>query len=266
MEHSEGKRRALLAPAKVQAIEHKDIESSIDSLRAMAWAYAASHYQRATPSQLSELVSRHSTGEGAANSKVMYQYLKGLRLPIPGKRGKNHFDLIDFIEREAGPVGARITDWLTHPLWQIFSPRVKLNEMQTLPEVRPEGLKIALSYYAPNQEQLDSLLAGKDRPRAENFEDYVYVCRLFVSLYRPGVWSPYRWLVLHLIDEAAEVEPVFRYIKEPFRRMIEDLYPEQGWNTEALAKNPELLKLLVALPIEEPYAPPQGYFDGLDPR
>lgn len=244
-------RQSCLPPVDYGQIMHRNIESSIDSLRAMAWAYAAFHFYNTTPSRFSDILSQASAGESAANSKIMYQYARGQRVPSRGKRGKNRFDLISAVEEFDPVTGKLVTGWLTHPLWKIFSAKIELGDMQSLPVEEPPGLQYSLRYFLVDKDEIDAICNDERAPRLDIFEDFVYVCRIFVLHYKPGIWAPYRWLLLRLIEQAAEVDEVFWYIRKPFRKMIDDFYPEIDFHEDKVENQRGLVSSIGLKPVSQ---------------
>ncbi|WP_429492699.1 hypothetical protein [Paraburkholderia sp. RAU6.4a] len=73
----------------------------------------------------------------APSSKLFYQYLRGLRAPIPGARGKYGYDLIAEVDRFPGAQRAKV--WLDLPLWALIEMRLTPDELRHVLDVTPAG-------------------------------------------------------------------------------------------------------------------------------
>ncbi|WP_429402692.1 hypothetical protein [Paraburkholderia sp. MM5482-R1] len=139
----------------------------------------------------------------AHSSKIFYQYLRGLRAPIPGARGKYGYDLVAEVDRYPGAQRAKV--WLNLPLWQLVEAQLTPDEIQQVLEAMPSGGNTGpLDKYvrAWAEFRLAQLWLGTQEERA-------VLASQIAELHRP------------LYD----AEPVFRYIFEPYMAMLTLLEP-----------------------------------------
>jgi hypothetical protein len=213
----------VLAPAKASLLKHKTLAARINGLRGMSWAYAVLRISRMNASEASRFfVSRKA--DQPKNSKVLYIYLRGVRAPIAGPRGNDGLDLVGAVDSYPG--GRDATYWLSHPLWQIFSDDPDLVSIAKITKMNEEiPASLATFMFMQNKPtNLKELEAQQQGPMIGRFEDFVFVCAMFRLAYFAGYWPMHYWLVVYLAKQASKVEPIFKYVEEPFIRMLHDFY------------------------------------------
>jgi hypothetical protein len=105
------------------------IARRLGGLRGMAWGAASVINIHMTASRLSRLPDLALGGSddteprrarSSANSKILYQYLRGERHPTSGPRGKYGYDLTAAVHALPGGALARL--WLESVLWEVLDP------------------------------------------------------------------------------------------------------------------------------------------------
>jgi hypothetical protein len=217
------KRRTPLKPAEPNALKHKCLSDRLDGLAGMAWAYSALHYSGKSARALGihftpvEHLITDRYGN-SADSGIFGQYLKGLRKPQLGPRGKHGVDLVAAVGNES--YGNKANFWLNHALWKIFSRDVSNEDLEAHLDERKVPLCIVSSLYS----QDFSNIPPDEAPRILRGNDFLYVCAMYRSFHKAGSWSAIAPLIRYLLPQVCSFDPIFGYIHAPFLRMLEDFY------------------------------------------
>ncbi|WP_322032826.1 hypothetical protein [Paraburkholderia sp. J76] len=206
----------------------------MSGLRGMAWACAALLGTGMTASKASIFFRPATYANGnpctaTPSSKIFYQYLRGLRAPIPGARGKYGYDLVDEVDRYPGAQGAKV--WLNLPLWELVEAQLTLDEIQHALDAMPSGANAgSLDRYvrAWAEFRLAQLRNGTQ-------EELAVLASRIAVLHRP------------LYD----AEPVFRYIFEPYVAMLTLLEPSVVLRSDSPirpARDMENVEITLVLP------------------
>lgn len=213
-----------LVAAPANQLKQPDLAKRLEGLRGMAWAYGVLHHTGYSASGASKRFSPPVESEqDQANSKIMYQYLRGDRAPTRGARGKYGFDLVAAVDKH--PQGKLATKWLDHPLWLIFDPKTKGDELEPFLEedfFPPALAEFVLAADLPPQTELTS--QQLEALELEIFDDFVAVCAFCRGSHMAGYRPLGIGLLEHLLPQAGSIEPVFGYIQAPFLKMVQDFY------------------------------------------
>lgn len=194
----------------------------------MSWAYGVLLHTGYTASGASKRFSPPLVeGREQSNSKLMYQYLRGDRVPTRGARGRYGFDLVAAVDSH--PHGQMATRWLDHPLWMIFDENTTGREIEQFlsEDVYPPLLaEFSVCEEIPSAEELDE--RQRRALELQIFDDFVCVCALFRLGHLAGMrlgQTPTTYpLLKFLIPQAGRLEPIFGCVQAPFLRMIQDFY------------------------------------------
>ncbi|MPV66881.1 hypothetical protein [Burkholderia sp. BE17] len=198
-------------PADVQEKRKVPMHRRLAGLRGMAWGAAAVLYTDRTASCLSRLPSldRPSRvdprgGHTAANSKIIYQYLRGEREPIPGARGKYGHDLTGTVHALPGGAMARL--WLSSPLWELLEGHLSAE--------RTRSILLMIEMPLPGMPMLEYIRAWA-RYRLATLEHMLSA----VQQERAGA-------IAHLHGALDRGDPVFRHIYGPLQRYLLKCEPQ----------------------------------------
>lgn len=214
----------MVSPVSANYLDDLDVNGRLQSMRAMTWAHAILRCTGYTASGASKLFTPVlPDGITQTNSKIMYAYLRGERLPTRGERGKHSYDLVDAVDRH--PKAHAATKWLDHPLWTIFESEVSSSDLVNFltKDQWPERFAGWLlgSQIPPVAVQTK---AEKASLKLERFDDFVFTC----ASHRLGHLENYKPVgsnfTEYLIPQAALLEPDFGYVQKPFLKMIKDFY------------------------------------------
>ena len=205
-------------------LDHLDVHGRLQSMRAMTWAHAVLRRTGFTASGASKRFSPVlARGETQTNSKFMYAYLQGKRVPTRGARGKYQYDLVAEVDRYLNANVA--SKWLDHPLWKIFEPEAselflgRLVSEDETPHLFSEWLlgSPIPPKPAPPDKEIESL-------KLQLFDDFVFVCAHHRLGHQAGYKPPASEFTEHLLPQAALLEPDFGYVEKPFLKMLNDFY------------------------------------------
>lgn len=230
--------REDLLPAPAGILDNKPLVKRLEGLSGMAWAYTV--LARLNLSRYKANVT-FSTKE-FANSKTpskFNQYIQGMRAPRQLPPGADAFDLVREVERVMQ--NAEATDWLNHPFWRIFSRTIDDKELKTFFSSFEEfnngeigqrkqlfGAKGTMLFAQFPPDDIGSLKGTEDEPRIASFDDFVHLCAMFRMGVNAGYWLGL-WQLIYLSEQAAEMNDVFRFIRAPFVKMLEDYYGKPEW-------------------------------------
>lgn len=223
MEDQPKKRRKPLLPALPDVLGKMHLADRLDGLAGMAWAYAVLHYSGMTARAAGiyftppEYLITDKAGY-TADSGIFNHYLKGLRKPIAGSRGKNGVDLVAAVLQE--PYGRRANAWLDHPLWRIFARNVSREYLAIFVAEGNIPLHIVPYLFSTDFSGIPEELA----PRITKPGDFLYVCAFYRSMHIGGYPSAMVPLIRYLFPQVCSLDPVFGYICAPFVRMLEEYF------------------------------------------
>ncbi len=212
-------------PVGYTALTQSTLEKRLEGLRGMAWAYAALYYTNLSAAKASIVFCHHhkaaSTKTGdPGNSNIFYQYLRGNRAPKIGPRGKNGFDLVSAVG--ADPQGQHATVWLRHPFIQAFERHSDFDFIRIRAFRVPEYIKAAFKLVRDTK-------SYDGAEHCKTLSDFMFACLWFrYEIELVGIKferrKPSYMLLKRMSEKAAELDPVFRYIRKPFLRMIQDFF------------------------------------------
>jgi hypothetical protein len=223
-------------PASKNLLKHPNLNKRVDGLKGMAWAYAACHFQEQGASYMGTIYKDQKPAQvntpknsiyingklkreiKITSSNVFYQYLKGKRAPIEGKRGKNNYDLVGDVH--SNQKSGLAEKWFYHPFWKIFCENPSeidlLNLINDAPVEYEDHFTIPLNDHLLNQLKLDS------------FDTFIAICAAYrlglMTNNVPLIYSSYE-LITHLTPQASTMDVAFNYIHKPFLKMILDFLP-----------------------------------------
>lgn len=205
-------------------LDHLELAERIRSLRAMTWAYAVLYYTGYTASGASKAFSPPTDGgKDAVNSKIMYQYLRGERMPVSGPRGKHGYDLVAAV---AAHGRAKHADkWLTHPLWQVFDPETSLDDLGEF--LTEDAFPTQFAFWiigAGIPDERSQTDEERQNLKLVIFDDFVAVCASHRLGYESGYQPPGYRLTDFLVPQASTLEPPIAYVQAAFKKMIRDYY------------------------------------------
>lgn len=209
----------------------------------MAWAYTVLARLNLTRYKANAIFAPTEYASGKTSSRFN-QYLQGDRAPKQIPEDSTAYDIVREVERLMKTSEA--TDWLNHPFWRIFASTVSGDELVSymLPFEEPEedldqaesgnvrkkafGARGSALFMQFPPADLDSLKGTEAEPRISSFDDFVHLCAMFRLSLKGGYWHGY-WQLFYLSDRAAELNDVFRFIRAPFFKMLEDYYGSPDW-------------------------------------
>jgi len=219
-----GREEKLPEAVPADYLDHLGLAERIRSMRAMTWAYSVLYYTGYTASGASKAFSPPTDdGKDPVNSKIMYQYLRGERMPISGPRGKHGYDLVAAVANHGRAKHA--DKWLTHSLWKVFDPETTkddLAELLTEDAFPPQFAWWIIGGQIPDKNSQTEV----ERRNLELliFDDFVAVCASHRLGYESGYQPPGYRLTDFLVPQAAILEPPFAYVQAPFKKIVRDFY------------------------------------------
>jgi hypothetical protein len=129
------RRQWILAFARPDIQTQSGRLQRLNGLRGMDYAYSACHYLWKTPSAISLEYSAPKGSLGKPDGQkrsnnIMQTYIKGIRAPRRGSRGKNGFDLVGAISKH--PKGALAERSLDRTIYEMLNPRTSLQRLREL--------------------------------------------------------------------------------------------------------------------------------------
>lgn len=243
MNKPQNKREDLVTP-DAGLLNNALLCKRLERLSGMAWAYTVLTRLDLTLYKANMAFAPHGYPSGKTSSKFN-QYIQGKRAPRQQPADSKAYDIVREVEKAMNSTEA--TEWLNHPLWQIFARDVKDDKLASYlcpddvvdengePLAGMEGKKPFRAYIVNSllittepPADLPSIIGTSQEPKITSFEEYVHVCAMFRLSVKAGYWLGY-WLIAYLSNQAAEINDVFRFIRAPFLKMVDDYYGKPPW-------------------------------------